>query len=148
MGGASSASSRPTSALGGGALSSAGGDLLPARSPRSPGVRRSALDDAATAAAAGGGGASSGAAAASAALEKDDAEGEDAMQDGELNALAADQTTLLPNDEEGFALAPVDTTTVKVTTLSFSRRSLSIWNRLGSPLNESALVRVHFLRHD
>ena len=47
-----------------------------------------------------------------AALNKDN---EDTLQEAD-NALAGgnvDQTTLLQNDEEGFALAPVDTTTVK-----------------------------------
>ena len=84
--GASSSSSRPASAFGR-PLSGA----HPALSPRSP--------------------------AASALVRHDDMN--EINQENNLNVddpaagIHADQTTLLNNDEEGFALAPVDTTTVK-----------------------------------
>jgi len=86
--GASSNSSRPTSALDG-QVSSA--FPRPALSPRSPGRLRgdkSALNQ---------------------DVDNDIQDRDDGIPDGG----AVDQTTLLHNDEEGFALAPVDTTAVK-----------------------------------
>ena len=87
VGGASSNSSRPTSAIGG---------LLNPQShapltPKSPAPLREEMD----------------------ASNKDIDDIVQSELDDVIPASNTDQTTLLPNEEEGFALAPVDTTTVK-----------------------------------
>jgi len=96
VGGASSNSSRPTSAIGG-ALHPLS---HPALSPRSPAPLRGGED------------------LMDIANNKDlddDVRGEldDPVPASNVDQFNPDQTTLLPNEEEGFALAPVDTTTVK-----------------------------------
>lgn len=84
--GASSNSSRPTSALGGPISSALNHNALP---PKSPARLRENMNA--------------------------NNQGIDNIPDIDdpLPGGIVDQTTLLPNDEEGFALAPVDTTTVK-----------------------------------
>lgn len=86
--GASSNSSRPASALDE-QVSSA--FPRPALSPRSPGRPRGDKNT------------------LNQDVDNDIQDRDDGIPDGG----AVDQTTLLPNDEEGFALAPVDTTAVK-----------------------------------
>ena len=92
VGGASSNSSRPTSPM-----ESLHTLNHPALSPRSPAPLRQDMMD-----------------MANKDLDDDPArELDDAIPASNVDHFNPDQTTLLPNEEEGFALAPVDTTTVK-----------------------------------
>lgn len=92
VGGASSNSSRPTSAIG-----SLHPLSHPAMSPRSPAPLRQDMMD-----------------MANKDLDDDPAREMDGpIPASNVDHFNSDQTTLLPNEEEGFALAPVDTTTVK-----------------------------------